>query len=297
MKKNIIKIIALALSIGCLGSIQATPFRRLAACIGTTGYWGTIVGLPAYNSAMTRRDINYFVEKEAIPVCSSYRNDILALAHQHGINDLDEVTLKQHPFFPFAMAAPNNTIVINPLEIEAAIQHDNLTADAFVGALLHEKRHIDRKHVNYFPVIAASIPFALHCVKEVSIPTKPSMVPPSITRSLLRIPLAGALYALAQSIKLGMYKCLEKDADAAMKDKPVLARATAAFFRKVDKNQREDFQEDGEALADIIGIPQAKSTLSYLLKLKHEHLSPHPTLLTRADYLERWADEAEHGKA
>ncbi len=293
MNKRIGKIIALALSIGSLGSIQATPFKKLASYIGAAGYWGTIVALPAYNSIVAREEIIDIIEKETLPICSNYRENILALAHQHGINDLDEVTIKKHPEFPFAMAAPRNTIIINPLAIEVASKYDGLSDDAFLGALFHEKRHIDRNHLTYFPAIAASLPFGLHCVKEALSPAKASIIPPSITRSLLRIPLAAALYTLAIPIKLGMLKCLERDADAALRDKPVLARAVATFFRKMDNTQIQDFQEDGEVLANEIGIPQAKSTLGSLMKFKHDHWNPHPPLITRAKYLERWADEAE----
>ncbi len=293
MNKRILKIMALALTIGSLGTVQATPFRKLASYIGAAGYWSTIVALPVYNSAVARQEIMDIIEKETLPICSNYRENILALAHQHGINDLDEATIRQHPYFPLAMAAPHNTIIINPRDIEASIRYDSLTDDAFLGILLHEKRHIDRNHLTYFPVIAASIPFGLHCAKEALSPTKASIIPPSITRSLLRIPLAAALYTLAIPIKLGMFKCLERDADAALKDKPVLARAIATFFRKMDNTQMQDFQEDGESLANEMGAPQAKSILGSFMKFKHDHWNPHPPLLTRAKYLERWAENAE----
>ncbi len=296
MNKYTIKIVALALSIGSLGSIQATPFRKLATYIGAAGYWGTIAALPAYNYIVGYQNMKNILENEALPISSEARENILEMAHECGFNDLDNVTFKHHPYFSFAAAAPDNTIIINPLAIHDAIQYDGLNTDALIGTLLHEKRHIDREHTTYLPTITASLPFGLHCVKKALSPAKPSIVPPSITRSLLRIPQAAALYFLAKPIKLGIFKCLERDADAALKDKPAQARAVATFFRNIDKNQVQYIQEDAEELAEKIGLPQAKSTIGNLLQFKHDHFSPHPPLLTRANYLERWADEAERNQ-
>lgn len=217
------------------------------------------------------------------------------------------VNLRRHGS---AASAGEKTIVV-PVE-----QVNTLDAPSLAATLAHEMAHDSNDDAVTKASLHAATPFAIHagCKGIYHALFGAPKNPPTITRSLLRIPRAGAILGASYFAEQAYSRECERKADKAVQSSPLLCRSLADLFeretlggerrleailarnwqaiRQGDENLIKLNETLDRALATNMPKQQYVQAIKYLISLTESH--PRPS--ERIAYLRKWAEEAETKK-
>ena len=172
----------------------------------------------------------------------------------------------------------------------------NLDSGELAAIFRHEQEHQIHNHNEKKLLLKAIAPFGIHAIakgiynKMVTIKSH-SDVPPTIKRSLLRIPQAYAVVAAASCIENWYSRVCEREADASLKNSSKLALHMAGWMNKFELQQRAALES---RMKQLYPEEVTKYIMQHYETLHLFH--SHPSESKRIKYLEQWAKEAEAKK-
>ena len=110
------------------------------------------------------------------------------------------------------------------------------------ASLAHEREHGIKKHTNAKAALLVAAPFAIHagCKGIYNAVFGANKTQPTITRSLLRIPRAGAIVGVSCLVQQIYSRECEREADKAVQLSPLLSRSLAhGLYEQADEKSLE----------------------------------------------------------
>lgn len=191
---------------------------------------------------------------------------------------------------------------------------DQLDVPTLAATLAHEEEHAVQKHVEEKVALKSAAPFAIHasCKGIYNALFGASKNTPTITRSLLRIPRASAIVGASYLVRQMHSRECERQADKALQKSPLLSRSLAHTMDQhndkgnLDEALAKNWDAINQGAENIININGTldKSLATNMTKAQYiafmgnaiGMLNSHPWTSERAEYLRKWAQEAEAKK-
>lgn len=329
MKQNSLSVILCLLLLQ--PSLHANPFQTGAARIAAAMYWAcvSIPGIVAVGFASQRPMIRKEIQKldeNGNPIFPDLKNydpvkyaQAKALLLHGGIANIDDYTIKvitdagleKEPQWKNNLDSPfsvgKNVIVFHDVTIPAdgSLQHknalSNLDSTSLAAVLGHEIRHDTQNHHVKNTALRVLFPFALHALTQLATTNRSGA--PTIGRSLLRILQGYAILMTSELVGHFWYsRQCERDADAALKDSPLLAKAFAAWLGEEHEGKYQtqcielwnSVHRDKKDIGLISTvIAKNMSQADYVQFQKNYGIldATHPWPSERIAYLEQWANE------
>lgn len=318
--------LALLLCINLFNSpMQAGAFHRTCAKLAYYGsafmYWNLLAG-PALEHlagqlplAIVRHHLNDEKTpslKDAAP--ESYKR-IENILHQEGLPSLDGYTIKKgydgltDEWANFG----NKTILIPDSAFVPTGDKTYSLADCETAAaiLAHETEHSRRKHIGKRILLtaAASVPAIMLAQKignQYIFNTLLQGSYPTITQSLLRVPLALGCILPAYYIDAWYSRRTEREADGVLKNSPKLALKYSEYIKREQLPLDKKFEESQCTIWDnahnvntgsvsltnrLLATMLSKNRFIAFKKYHTNLLNTHPSAQERIAYLEEWAQK------
>jgi hypothetical protein len=329
MKKNMKYIVGFALCAGLMQpQIQAMgafkeSARKWTARGAAAIYWIILTdpGAAAFNkwNALRKQDqsgsLNRFPDlKSYAPIKYAEANKILKAEGHEG---LDGHTIKVVPIehiecpsaiFNTTILFPDKSIYSSQKNAESVMALSNLDHEEVAAIFRHEQAHQAHNDFEKKSLFKAVTPFGIHALAQgiynKMVTKSHSDTPPTIKRSLLRIPRAYAVFAAAACVEGWYARICEREADASLKDSPELALKMAGVLNRFAPQRKERYEADLKSLMHSVYPPSInveeniKKTMQYYEYIDNFQslFSSHPLESERSAYLKKWAADAEAKK-
>jgi hypothetical protein len=203
---------------------------------------------------------------------------------------------------------PEKTFFSSPKNAASVMALSNLDHEEVAAILRHEQEHQFHNHFEKRSLLNAATPFGMHVLAKGiynKMVMKPhSDTPPTIKRSLLRIPRAYAIVGAAVCVGNWYSRMGEREADASLKDSPKLALKLACWLDRLEPQRREQYEADVREQLQSLNTPSSDAAeITKGIMQNYEHInsiqslfSSHPSDSERSAYLKEWAAEAEAKK-